>query len=425
MKIAEPSAQDEVRNTAPLKSKKIIIITLMAAIGAVGLWQLVPAMSRWQQSEMSVSLSRVRLDSVKTAPFIRDVSVQGKVVAAVSPKLYAPAEGTVSFFAEAGTEVKKGDVIAAIDSPELDSKLQQEQASLDSLSTGLERQKIQSRKQQLMDQKAVDLANVALITAEREKRRAEQGFSLKAISQIDFEKATDDLHNASLQHKHAVKDALLNKESLDFESTALQQELQRQTLLVADLRRQVSALQVQSPVDGVIGNLATENKTYLTKNQLLLSVVDLSQFEVEIAIPENYADDLAIGMPADITLDQKIYPARLVSISPEIIDNQVTGRVRFDNAAPPGLRQNQRLASRILLEQRDAVLQVARGQFLESSNGQFAYLVSNGMAVKTPIAIGARSLAAVEVLSGLKDGDQIIISGTDMFNGAQQIQLNQ
>jgi HlyD family secretion protein len=115
----------------------------------------------------------------------------------------------------------------------------------------------------------------------------------------------------------------------------------------------------------------------------------------------------------------------LVSISPEIIDNQVTGRVRFDNAAPPGLRQNQRLASRILLEQRDAVLQVARGQFLESSNGQFAYLVSNGMAVKTPIAIGARSLAAVEVLSGLKDGDQIIISGTDMFNGAQQIQLNQ
>jgi HlyD family secretion protein len=425
IKIAEPSAQDEVRNTAPLKSKKIIIITLMAAIGAVGLWQLVPAMSRWQQSEMSVSLSRVRLDSVKTAPFIRDVSVQGKVVAAVSPKLYAPAEGTVSFFAEAGTEVKKGDVIAAIDSPELDSKLLQEQASLDSLSTGLERQKIQSRKQQLMDQKAVDLANVALITAEREKRRAEQGFSLKAISQIDFEKATDDLHNASLQHKHAVKDALLNKESLDFESTALQQELQRQTLLVADLRRQVSALQVQSPVDGVIGNLATENKTYLTKNQLLLSVVDLSQFEVEIAIPENYADDLAIGMPADITLDQKIYPARLVSISPEIIDNQVTGRVRFDNAAPPGLRQNQRLASRILLEQRDAVLQVARGQFLESSNGQFAYLVSNGMAVKTPIAIGARSLAAVEVLSGLKDGDQIIISGTDMFNGAQQIQLNQ
>ncbi len=425
IKIDEPSAQDEIRDTAPQKSKKLMMIVSVLAVVVLLLWQLLPAMSRWQQSDMSVSLSRVRLDSVKTAPFIRDVSVQGKVVAAVSPKLYAPAEGTVSFFAEAGTEVKKGDVIAAIDSPELDSKLQQEQASLNSLSTGLERQKIQSRKQQLIDQKAVDLANVALITAQREKRRAEQGFSVKAISQIDYEKATDDLHNASLQHVHAVKDAVLNKESLEFESTALTQELQRQTLLVADLSRQVAALQVQSPVDGVIGNLATENKTYLIKNQLLLSVVDLSQFEVEIAIPENYADDLAIGMSADITLDRQVYPARLVSVSPEIVDNQVTGRVRFEKDTPAGLRQNQRLASRILLEQRDGVLQVARGQFLESSNGQFAYKVQNGMAVKTPIAIGARSLAAVEVLSGLNAGDQIIISGTDMFNGAQQIQLNQ
>lgn len=424
-KIAEPSAQDEIRNTKPLKSKKILMIVSGLALCVLALWQFVPAMARWQQSDMSVAMSRVRLDSVKTAPFVRDVSVQGKVVAAVSPKLYASADGTVSFFAEAGTQVKKGDVIAAIDSPELDSKLKQEQATLNSLSTGLERQIIQSRKQQLIDQKAVDLANVALITAEREKRRAEQGYSVKAISQIDYEKAADDLNNASLQHAHAVKDAVLNKESLEFESTALKQELQRQTLLVADLSRQVDALQVKSPVDGIIGNLAVDNKTYLTKNQLLLSVVDLSQFEVEIAIPENYADDLAIGMPADITLGQQTYPARLVSVSPEIVDNQVTGRVRFEKDSPAGLRQNQRLASRILLEQRDAVLQVSRGQFLESSNGQFAYIVKNGLAVKTPISIGARSLSAVEVLSGLTEGDQIIISGTDMFNGAQQIQLNQ
>ncbi len=425
MKIAEPSAQDEIRTVRAFPQKTMLIVGAAALVLVVLVWQLGPAVKRWQQSELSVSVDRIRLDAVKTAPFIRDVSVQGKVVAAVSPKLYAPADGTVSFFAEAGTTVKKGDVIAAIESPELDSKLKQEQATLNSLATGLDRQKIQSRKQQLIDQKAVDLAQVALTTAEREKRRAEQGYSVKAISQIDYEKAGDDLNNAQLQFEHAVKDAKLNKESLEFESTALGMELERQSFLVANLQRQVSALQVQSPVDGIIGNLAADNKTYLSKNQLLLSVVDLSQFEVEIAIPESYADDLTLGMPVEVTLDQQLYPAVLVSISPEIVENQVTGRVRFGDKSPPGLRQNQRLASRILLEQRDAVLQVARGQFLESSNGQFAYKVQNGVAIKTPIALGARSLSAVEVLSGLSEGDQIIISGTDMFQGANQIQLNQ
>ena len=425
MKIAEPSAQDEIRTVRTFPQKTMLIAGAAAVVLAVLIWQLGPAVKRWQQSELSVSVDRIRLDAVKTAPFIRDVSVQGKVVAAVSPKLYAPADGTVSFFAEAGTTVKKGDVIAAIESPELDSKLKQEQATLNSLATGLDRQKIQSRKQQLIDQKAVDLAQVALTTAEREKRRAEQGYSVKAISQIDYEKAGDDLNNAQLQFEHAVKDAKLNKESLEFELTALGMELERQSFLVANLQRQVSALQVQSPVDGIIGNLAADNKTYLSKNQLLLSVVDLSQFEVEIAIPESYADDLTLGMPVEVTLDQQLYPAVLVSISPEIVENQVTGRVRFGDKSPPGLRQNQRLASRILLEQRAAVLQVARGQFLESSNGQFAYKVTNGVAIKTPIALGARSLSAVEVLSGLSEGDQIIISGTDMFQGANQIQLNQ
>lgn len=424
MKIAEPSAQDEIR---PQTNRRRLPFTLAVAglLLALASWQLWPHLSRWQSSDMSVSAARLRIEQVKTAPFIRDLSVQGKVVAAVSPKLYAPADGTVSFFAEAGTAVKKGDVIAALESPELDSKLKQEQASLSSLATGLARQKIQSRKQQLSDQKAVDLALVALTTAEREKRRAEQGYAVKAISQLDHEKAADDLHNARLQHAHAVKDAKLNKESLEFESTSLAQELERQQLLVANLQRQVSGLQVQSPVDGIIGNLAVENKTYLSKNQLLLSVVDLSQFEVELAIPENYADDLSIGLPVEVTLDQRTFPATLVSVSPEIVDNQVTGRVRFSQQVPPGLRQSQRLASRIVLEQRDAVLQVARGQFLESSNGQFAYKVQNGVATKTPVSLGARSLAAVEVLSGLHEGDQIIISGTDIFRGASQIQLNQ
>ncbi|MFP3416329.1 hypothetical protein SB773_33340, partial [Bacillus sp. SIMBA_074] len=67
----------------------------------------------------------------------------------------------------------------------------------------------------------------------------------------------------------------------------------------------------------------------------------------------------------------------------------------------------------------------ARGQFLDSSNGKYAYRVASGMAVKTPIEVGARSLNAVEILTGLQPGDQIITSGTDIFNGASTIQLNQ
>jgi HlyD family secretion protein len=244
------------------------------------------------------------------------------------------------------------------------------------------------------------------------------------ISQIELEKAQDDLETAKVQLRHAVDDAKLNKENLEFEVQSLAQALNRQQLLVADYQRQVDSLSIRSPVDGLLGNLSVENKTYIIKNQLILSVVDLSQFEVEIAVPESYANDLTIGLPVEISVESQIYPGKLKTISPEVFENQVKGRVQFTKAIPTSLRQNQRLTSRILLEQRPQVLQVARGQFLDSGNGRFAYVVRDGLAVKTAIDTGARSINAVEILQGLKVGDQIITSGTDVFQGANTIQLN-
>lgn len=425
MTIKDTSNQDVTITSTKSTSKKWLISTASIALLSTIVWQIAPAASNWSQAERSISLDRVRIGTITKADFTRDISTQGSVVAAVSPTVYSPADGTITLAIEAGHEVNKGQLLATVDSPELTNRLSQEQASFESLEFNYERQKIQAKKQNLIDQKAVDLATVKLTTAKREKRRADQGYEKNAISQIDFEKAQDELENATLQYQHAFKDAQLNKESQDFESKTLGLELQRQQLKVADLQRQVDGLRISSPVNGIVGNLNVINKTFMTKNQAILTVVDLSNFEVEIDIPESYADDLAIGMDVEIQSQQQNYRARLVTISPEILNNQVTGRVRFTKDIPQSLRQNQRLTTRIILEQKEQVLQVQRGQFLESSGGRFAYKITNGLARKTPIKIGARNLSNVEIMEGLSEGDQIIISGTDIFESAEQVLISQ
>ncbi len=425
MKIADTSSQDVRVEKKTSYKKNITIALVVTSLCVIALWQFAPAASKWSQAELSISRERVRIDTVKIDQLTRDISVQGKVVAAISPKLYAPAEGFISFDIDAGTKVKMGQQLATIESPELTNLLEQEKSQYDSLSSGLDRQRIQSKIALLAEQKSIDLAQVKLTTAEREKRRNDIAYEKKVINQIDFEKAQDDLKNAQLEYKHAVQDAKLNKESLDFELKTSALNLSRQQLRIDELQRQVNALIITSPVNGIVGNLAIDNKTRMSKNQLILTVVDLSQFEVEIAIPESYADDLAIGMDVEVNFDQILYTADLVTISPEIINNQVTARVRFNKGSPSSMRQNQRLTTRILLEQRNDVLLVKRGQFLDSSNGRFAYKVTNGMAIKTPISVGARSLSAVEITNGLANGDQIITSGTDIFRGAEQVLLTQ
>ncbi|WP_299071639.1 HlyD family efflux transporter periplasmic adaptor subunit [uncultured Paraglaciecola sp.] len=430
MKITDTSGQDiPILKTANTRTKWLILglVLITALIYAV----LAPTVSNWSNSDFSISAQRVRLATVTQGDFVRDLSVQGRVVAAVSPKLYSPAQGTISFEVDAGDTVTKGQVLATIDSPELTNQLKQEQSALQRLQMELDRQKIQSSKQALVNQKAVDLAKVSLTAADREKRRADKAFESQSISQIDFEKAQDDLENARLVFKHSVKDAELNLESLAFEVKTKRLFVERQKLLVAELTRQVDDLILVSPVSGLVGNLSVEQKNQVAKNQSILSVVDLSEFEIEVDIPESYADDLTIGMAAEITLNGETHSAKLVTISPEIENNQVTGRVRFATLSqgaisqPQGLRQNQRLTTRILMENKQDVLMVQRGQFLETGNGRVAYIVKNDMAERTSIATGARSLSNVEVLQGLAAGDTIIVSGTDQFNGAQSVLITQ
>lgn len=424
MKIADTSGQDV---TIAPKSKKHMWIgggaALLILASAIGF--IAPSYSDWVSSDISVARDRLRIAEVMKGDLVRDLSVQGRVVAAVSPTLYSPSQGTITYAVDAGDSVEKGQILASIESPELTNELQQEQANLQRLNIELDRKKIDAKQQKLQNQKSVDMAKVALTAAEREKRRADKAFESNSISEIDFEKAQDDLENAKLEHRHAVADAELNVESLDFEIKTNQLQVDRQNLLVEELNRRVKELTVRSPVAGIVGNLSVQQKNQVAQNQDILSVVDLSEFELEVQIPEGYADDLAIGMEAEVQVNGKTHPATLVTISPEIVNNQVTGRVRFANSSDLGLRQNQRLTTRVLMENKSNVLMVQRGQFLESGRGRIAYLVRNNIATRTSISTGARSLSSVEVVSGLTEGDQIIISSTDAFRGAESVLLTQ
>lgn len=141
-------------------------------------------------------------------------------------------------------------------------------------------------------------------------------------------------------------------------------------------------------------------------------------------MPESYADDLGLGMDAEVLVSNQKYPASLVSVSPEIIQNQVTTRIRFTGGMPPGLRQNQRLTTRILMEEKHDVLTLQRGQFLDSGGNRIAYVLDgDNMAHRRSIEVGARSLAAVEIVKGLDEGDMVVISSIDQFRSADTVRV--
>jgi HlyD family secretion protein len=128
-------------------------------------------------------------------------------------------------------------------------------------------------------------------------------------------------------------------------------------------------------------------------------------------------------MDAEMTYGASKYPATVSAVSPEVKQGQVTGRLRFSGDVPKGLRQNQRLSSRIVLEQRDDVLKVQRGPFLDSGGGRVAFVLHDNIATRTPIQTGSASISEVEILKGLSPGDRIIISNLGEFERVENVRL--
>src|SRR5512137_2087438 len=427
-KIAAPGmrstdGQDRVVEQATgWQHDRRIRIAAAVALLVLGAAVLAWFLKGWASTDATVALDRVRIATVTRGEFLSDVAAQATVVAAVSPTLYAPAAGTVTLNRNAGDTVKKGDLLATVESPGLQNEFERERATLESLVVDLRRQEIDVRRKVLQSQQTADMAGVSIRAAEREYARAQTAWDQRVISQRDFQRAQDELEEAKLTHHHAVETAGLEKESLEFELQTRRLQRDRQQLLVEDLERRVGELAVKSPVDGMVGNLAVTQKAAVQQDAALLTVVDLSALEIEFRVAETYAGTIGVGMQADVSYGGKTYAGEVSAISPEVRQGEVTGRVRL-REIPAGLRQNQRVSVRILMDKRDNVLKVERGGFYEAGGGATAYVVKDGVAEQRPIKTGAVSVREVEIVDGLAVGDQVVISDTEDFKNAPRVML--
>jgi HlyD family secretion protein len=421
--LRDTSAQDRViEQKNPLKRHRKLILAALAGIGVLG--ALIFTLTRYSGAGASVDRARVSIATVERGNFVRDIAADGQVVAAVSPTLYANALGTVTLKVHAGDTVAKGQVLAVVDSPDLTAKMSQEEATLVSLRLDWQRATLDAEHKLSQLRDAYDQAEVDQKTAQRERDRSRKAYELGSYSELQALRAEDALEKAQFAFQQAKSTFDSQPKQNRFDIDSKKALLDRQQFIVDDLKRQVDGLNVKSPVDGQVGQVQVADRASVAKDAPLLTVVDLSALEVEIKVTESLARDLRPGMNADLEGGGHHWQGVVSGVSPEVVAGQVTARLRFGTEKPAGLRQSQRLSVRIFIDRRDNVLMVDRGSFVDQEGGGFAYVVHGNIAERHPVQLGAASIAKVEILEGLAAGDQIVISGTDAFNGAQRVILS-
>ena len=421
--LRDTTGQDSVIERASFwKRHRTLIAVILAAMIALGV--LLAYLLRYSGAGISVDRSRLSIATVERGSFVRDIAADGQVVAAVSPTLYANALGTVTLKVHAGDTVSKGQVLAVLDSPDLTAKLSQEEATAVGLRIDWQRATLDAERKLLQLKDAFEQAQVDQKTAQRELDRSRKAYELGSYTELQALKAEDSLEKAQFAFQQAKMNYESQPKQNRFDIDSKKALFDRQQFLVTDLKRQVDGLNVRSPVEGQVGQVQVADRASVAKDAALLTVVDLSALEVEIKVTESFARDLRPGMSADLEGGGHHWQGSVSGVSPEVVGGEVTARLRFGSEKPAGLRQSQRLSVRILIDRRDNVLMVDRGAFVDQEGGGFAYLVHGNVAERHPVRLGAASIAKVEILDGLAVGDQIVVSGTDAFNGAMRVILS-
>jgi HlyD family secretion protein len=400
----------------------------MIAIGVIvvvliGIAFAFPAIRRWSRADRAVDASTLSFGVVARGDLVRDISVQGRVVAALHPTLISPAQGVVALRTKAGSVVRQGDILAIVDSPELRSSLEQSRAQLLSFRSDFERSKIAGSQSEARLRQAVSLAQVRLDAAKRALHRADLLRNAGILSGPDYERAQDDVHVAELELAQAQREIGLNHDTADFDVRSRKLQVDRQQTATGEIQKRFDDLTIRAPFDGMVAAITVNEHDPVAANQAILTVINLSSLELEIAVPEEYAGDVRIGTALMIGYGNGEHAAHITAVSPEIIGNQITARAVPDQQWPEGLRQNQRVSARLVFESKKNVLKLARGAFVDAGGGRSAYVVDGSMATRRAITLGSVGASEVEIVSGLHEGDRVVLSDTSPFGNVNTLIL--
>ncbi len=324
----------------------------------------------------------VRVGKVVVEPLHQTVSVIGRLVSLRSGHLAALIAGPVEqILVEVGDRVTKGQVVAMLDAETLQVEVllaqsELEEAQADSATWAAE----------------ADLARTELKRQERLRTSA-------AFSQAKFEDAEKRVAVADAKVKRAEANTQIKRSAL-----------KRKKL---DLRY----ASIRAPYDGVVVQRFTEAGAFVNRGDRVLRLIGDRALEVEAEVPYKRLKGLPVGRAVDVTLDDgSRHKAKVRAVLPSENPLTRTRTVRFVpdfSATGSALAESQSVTVAVPIGAERQVLTVHKDAILKRPTGDLVYVVQDSKAVPRQVKLGAEVGGRIEVLSGLKEGDSVVIRGNE------------
>ncbi|HSE98946.1 MAG TPA: HlyD family efflux transporter periplasmic adaptor subunit, partial [Blastocatellia bacterium] len=371
-----------------------------------------------------LSRARIRTARVDAGPIEATISASGTVVPEFEQVLSSPISARVlKILKRPGAVVSKGDPIIELD-------MSESVLALEKMSQQIELKRNQQAKARLDLQntlitlksqweiKNLEYKSTAAVVARNRQLHKQGLLSEDTLRQTELleEKARFELKQLEDSKQNAEQSTKTQLDGLALEMKTLEKEL-------AESRRQLELATTKSDRDGVLTWVVTEEGATVQKGDVLARIADLNSFRVRATTSDVHAGRVAQGLAASVKINDEYLDGTISSIEPTIKDGVITFLVGLADKSSQMLRSNLRVDVLIVTERKDRALRIKKGPFVNSDGAHDVFIVRGDTAFRTPARIGISSFDNFEVLDGLLEGDEVIISEMSEYMHLKEVKI--
>jgi len=383
------------------------------------------ALKRLPQAAQSVERSVVWPDTVKRGEMIRNVRGMGTLVPEDIVSIPATTDGRVERKLLAGSQVKADTVLLELTNPELQAAAVDAEWQVKAAEAGYTDLKVTLESKRLDQEAALATTqasyNRARLEADRDDALFKDGLVVEMKAKISKSSADDLANRYSIDKKRLEN----NDESIKAQLASQQTRIEQLRAAYQLKRSQVEALKVRAGTDGVLQQVMVEVGQRVSQGTPLAKVVQPWRLKAALQIQETQAKDVMIGQPVEIDTRNGVVPGKVTRIDPSVLNGTRTVDAAILGALPKGAVPDLSVEGTIELERMKDVMYVGKPVFGQpQSTVSLFKLGSDGKtATRTQVKFGRTSVTYIEILDGLKVGDQVLLSDMSAYDGQDRIEL--
>ncbi|MBN1360360.1 MAG: HlyD family efflux transporter periplasmic adaptor subunit [Sedimentisphaerales bacterium] len=411
------------------RRRRIIRQGLFAVSGLVVIALISIALARLEPAVPSVDRRTLWIDAVKRGPMLRQVRGVGTLVSEDVLVVPATVSGRVTrILVEPGAIVDANTVILELNNPELQLQWLDAQSQLNSAQARLD-----ARKTELQDQ---------VLGMEAEQARMEADVrEAKLMAQVDQKQYEEDLIselNMSLSRARVEeleklleinkkRWAMFRDQTLPAQLAELEAAVRQAESLYNLRKSQVDSLHVRAGTAGVLASVREkiELGQSVSAGTILARITNPQRLKAQLKVPEVQARDVRIGLAAEVDTYNGTVSGRVSRIDPTVMEGNVMVDVALQGALPEGARPDLSVVGTIEIERLDDILYVGRpvSASNESTVQVFKIAADGKYANRTSVQFGRTSVSTIEIIEGLANGDEIILSDMSQWDEHDKIRL--